>query len=99
MKTRLRFFMRIMTLLFFLFISLFVAAETTLEDGLQAGIRLYQEENYEQASEKFKLAYGAKAETPALLFNWGLAAYKQQQKGLALALWRRALFLDPELSP
>jgi len=71
----------------------------TPEDGFQAGIKLYQEQKYPDAAEKFRKEFEDGKDFASLHYNWGLAAYNQKQKGLALGLWRRALFLDPEFRP
>ncbi len=88
-------------LFFVLFFTTFVlsaSADTPIEEGFQSGTRLYQDAKYQEAAEIFQSLYNSRAETPSLLFNWGLASYKLQKKGLALGLWRRALYLDPDLS-
>jgi tetratricopeptide (TPR) repeat protein len=63
------------------------------------GVRLYQEKHYPEAFDVFKSLYESGRDFAALHYNWGLTAYQLQKKGLAAGLWRRALFLDPELGP
>jgi len=65
----------------------------------EAGVKLYQEQHFAEAFDTFKSVYSAGRDFAALHYNWGLAAYKLQKKGLAIGLWRRALYLDPELAP
>jgi hypothetical protein len=69
------------------------------EDGFQSGIKLYQELKYSEAFDKFKKEFSDGKDFASLHYNWGLAAYKLKQKGYAVGLWRRALFLDPEFRP
>lgn len=67
-----------------------------IEDGFQSAIKLYQEQKYPEAFEKFKNEYASGKDFAALHYNWGLASYKVNKRGLAAGLWRRALFLDPD---
>lgn len=62
------------------------------------GTKLYQEQKYVDAIEKFSAADALEQDNPQILYNWGLAAFKVDQKGLALGLWRRALFADSEFT-
>jgi tetratricopeptide (TPR) repeat protein len=61
----------------------------------QSGIKLYQEGQFAKAMEVFSSLAPSEKDSPANLYNWGLAAYKADQKGLALGLWRRALDVEP----
>jgi hypothetical protein len=72
-------------------------AESPSVDGFQSGIRLMQEQKFDEASLQFTNEYKAGKSFAALFYNWGLAEYKLQKRGFALGLWRRALYLDPEL--
>jgi hypothetical protein len=88
-----------MHVLFTLFICLFASLPTLAdEDTYQAGIRALQESNIEAALTAFTSEHAAGKSFPALYYNWGLAAYHDGKKALAAALWRRALYLEPELS-
>ncbi len=69
------------------------------EDGFQSGIKLYQDQKYSEAAEKFKKEYADGKDFAALHYNWGLASLKLKKRGLAVGLWRRALFLDPDFRP
>lgn len=77
-------------------INLFAASAS---ETYTEGVRLYQEQRYVDAAEKFSNANQATPDNVNTLYNWGLSSYKIDNKGLALALWRRALFIDPEFSP
>jgi len=74
------------------------AADVGPETGYQDALRLLQEQKSEEASRIFEQAYRAGKDFPALFYNWGLAAYYMNKKGLALGLWRRALYLNPEFT-
>ena len=74
----------------------FASADAPAVTGFQAGIRLLQEEKNEEAFKLFEQDYVNGQESPAMLYNWGHSALRLQKKGYALALWRRALYLDPD---
>jgi hypothetical protein len=76
----------------------FVFAVPLQSDGFQAANRLFQEQKFAEAYSQYEAEYKNGQNFAALLYNWGLAAYKLDKKGFAIAAWRRALFLDPELS-
>jgi tetratricopeptide (TPR) repeat protein len=81
----------------YLLISVFMAfANTEPPADFLEGISLYQSGKYEAAATKFASLDADLRESPGNLFNWGLAAYKANQKGLAVALWRKALYIYPE---
>lgn len=75
------------------------ADATVADDGVLKATQLLQENKYSEAFTLFEDAYLKGTETATHLYNWGLSAYQTQKKGLAVGLWRRALYLDPELSP
>lgn len=83
------------------FISLFIVpsfAEDINSTAFDAGIRLMQEQKYNDAMAVFKSAYSESEPSAALLYNWGLAAYKSQKVGYAVGLWRKALSINPDLT-
>lgn len=61
-------------------------------------IKDYQEQKFVDAFDNFQKADALEPLNPFTLYNWGLAAYKVEKKGLALGLWRRAVFADPEFA-
>ncbi len=63
-----------------------------------AGVKAYQSSKFAEASESFRAAFAKAPQNRAVLFNWGLAEYKQSHFGMAAATWRRALALDPDYS-
>jgi len=75
-----------------------LSASSLPADDFLAGLQQLQEKNYSHAAELFQKEYAAGKSFPALYYNWGHAAYYQRQLGLAVGLWRRALYMDPELS-
>jgi hypothetical protein len=83
--------------IFFIFISTNSFASNGLDNAFDAGIRFLQEKKYADASLQFKNEYQAGKEFAALFYNWGLAEYLQQRKGLAVGLWRRAIYQDVDL--
>ncbi|OFZ19367.1 MAG: hypothetical protein A2Z20_01915 [Bdellovibrionales bacterium RBG_16_40_8] len=96
-KTRLR-FLSMTSLLFILFFSPTSFAELSPNNSYQEGIRLMQDEKYAEAATVFEKEFKSGKNFATLFFNWGLSAYKLQKRGLALALWRRALYIEPSLS-
>ncbi|MCB0350444.1 MAG: hypothetical protein KDD38_04620, partial [Bdellovibrionales bacterium] len=88
-----------LAIIFSLFVHFPLSADATGVDGFQAGIRLMQEQKFEEAAKQFETEYINGKNFAALYFNWGLSEYRLGKKGLAAALWRRALFFDPELAP
>lgn len=82
-----------------LFINISLHATSNNADGFSSGLRLLQEQKFEEASKQFESEYQNGKSFSALYFNWGLSSYRLGKKGLAVALWRRALFFDPELQP
>lgn len=65
----------------------------------QQGLKDFQEQKFVDAFDSFQKSNAAQADNPYTLYNWGLAAFKIEKKGLALGLWRRALSVDPEFGP
>ncbi|MCB0377187.1 MAG: tetratricopeptide repeat protein [Bdellovibrionales bacterium] len=65
------------------------------EAPFDEGIKAYNNKDYVKAQELFSALVKEHPENPSLLFNLGLAEYHLGSKGLALGLWRKARFLDP----
>lgn len=92
-----------MALLLSLFFCLFQpraplwADATVIGDDVLNATKLLQETKYSEAFNAFDEIFKSGRESSAHLYNWGLAAYRMDKKGLAVGLWRRALYLDPEL--
>lgn len=90
--------MLVILLIAFAFSSTGFSSPAT-EDAYQTGVRLLQEDKSAEAEMHFEAEYKSGKNFSGLFYNWGLAAYKQNKKGLAVGLWRRALYLNPELGP
>lgn len=78
--------------------------QSTLEDtgaaeAYQKGLKHYQDKDFSRAREHFKMAWSSEPQNPLVLYNWGLSEYQLENNGMALAAWRKALFLDPDLEP
>ncbi|MEQ1664513.1 MAG: SH3 domain-containing protein [Bdellovibrionales bacterium] len=61
-----------------------------------AGVELLKNQKYAEAYDYFKQQYDQGLLDARLFYNWGQASYRLQKKGMALALWRRALNLAPD---
>jgi hypothetical protein len=84
------------------FVSQFGWGQETTPDPrtfFQTGLKLFEQQKFIDALEAFQSAHSTDPRSPAVLFNWGLAAYQVEKKGLALGLWRKALRIDPEHGP
>ncbi len=86
-----------LVLLFFSLLSL-SAGSTEAQGPYLSGIQAFQEGELEKAREFFKSAWELEPGNTRILYNWGLTEEKLGQTGLSAALWRRALFLDPDFS-
>ncbi len=73
------------------------AADAPFESPFFSGTHFLQESKYEDAAKLFEEEYRKGNESAGLLYNWGLAAYKLKKVGLAVGIWRRALFTEPEM--
>ena len=67
------------------------------ESIFQKGIQAYQSKQYEDARASFQSLLDQGFVTAEILHNLALTQYQLNQKPLALALWRKALSLDPSL--
>jgi len=68
-------------------------------DPFASGVKLFQEGRFVDSMNEFSQVYSQRNTDVAALYNWGLGAFKVEQRGLALGLWRRALSIDPEYQP
>lgn len=82
----------------FIFILCFGLFSLAEESPFQAGVKLYQEKKFDKAKEAFEQALTEQPDNPTFLTNLALTQYQLGQKGWALALLRRAIFLDPDFS-
>lgn len=74
------------------------ADASTVDNQFFTATRLLQESKFDEAFALFESEYKNGNDRPVLLYNWGLSAYHKKKLGLAAGVWRRALYLDPELS-
>lgn len=65
------------------------------ESNFQEGIAAYQKGEFKQARASFTEALQNDPDNPTLLFNLAITAQSEGQIGLALALWRKALAIQP----
>lgn len=70
-----------------------------LNSELQKGLSAYQSQQFAQAREHFQALLGETGNNPGLLHNLALSLYQLDQKPMALALWRKALSIDPTFRP
>lgn len=86
----------------FIFVSLYLSINTanglSFEDAFQQGIEAYRTEKFEDANQAFTKALEASGNNPSALTNLALTQYKLGNKPYAVALLRKALAIDPDLS-
>ena len=82
--------------IFFLFSTqVFSEEQKTPKDEYLAGVAAYQAKDFEKAKANLSKAMNAQPNDPQILYNLGLAEFQVGNKGWALALWRKALNIDP----
>lgn len=69
------------------------------KDFFEQGLASYQNKQYAEARDAFQKQLDLGKSTPALLNNLALSVYALDQKPLALALWRKALSMQPSFTP
>lgn len=75
------------------------AEETSDENLFQKGLAAYQNKQFAEARDLFQKLLEQDVVSAPLLHNLALAQFQLQQAPLALALWRKALNLDPGFQP
>jgi tetratricopeptide (TPR) repeat protein len=65
------------------------------EAAFRSGVEAFQKKDFAHARLSFTDAMKLAGETPRLLFNLGMVESRQGKKGMALALWRKALAQKP----
>ena len=70
----------------------------TGEELFLDGTKLYQGGQFKESAKSFEALARQQPDQPELLLNWGLAEYQAGRRGLGVALWRRALTLNPSLT-
>lgn len=92
--------MRVIFIALSLFAPLCLAStEEEARTEYLAGIQAYQKSDFSAARAHFGKAQEINPDNKMVLFNWGLSEFQTQNIPLALALWRRVLFLDPDYTP
>jgi tetratricopeptide (TPR) repeat protein len=72
------------------------AKPETNRSALQRGVAALQKNDLANARSALAEALHNEPSNPAVLYNFGLVNLKDNQFGMALALWRKALHLDPQ---
>lgn len=72
-----------------------LASPAPADDLFQKGLAAYQNRKYDEAREDFEKILGQGTVNARLLHNLALTYYQLNQKPHALALWRKALTIDP----
>jgi hypothetical protein len=83
-------------------LSLFLHAHAETpgkEELFQKGLAAYQSKQYAEARDDFQKLLDQGTMNASVLHNLALAAYQLDQKPFALALWRKALMLEPGFRP
>ena len=70
----------------------------TKPTGFLDGVKAYQVRDYKKARDIFASLFEESPDNPSLLFNLGLSEFHLQRPGLALGLWRKAVFIDKNFS-
>jgi len=65
------------------------------EDYFRHGTKSYQDKKFDEAIVNFEKALEFHPESPTVLTDLGLSYYQIKKKGLSIAMFRRALFIDP----
>ncbi|MBC7371905.1 MAG: tetratricopeptide repeat protein [Bdellovibrionaceae bacterium] len=70
----------------------------SFEENFGRGTKAYQEKKFPEAIAYFQKALDLHPDNATVLTNLGLSYFQNHQKGLAIAMLRRALYEDPTLS-
>ncbi len=77
----------------------FSASAQGVPDEYREALALMKNKKYVQAMEAFEQFHEKHPNNVSALYNWGLSAYQVERHGLAVALWRRALYLSANFEP
>lgn len=66
---------------------------------MSEGAKHYQGGKFADAAKSLQTLARQQPDKPELLLNWGLAEYQAGRRGLGVALWRRALAINPSFTP
>lgn len=67
-------------------------------DSFEAGLKAYEQKNWQVASDTFAKLLEKNPNDPAVLFNLGLSEYQRNHRGAAAGYWRKALKISPGLT-
>ena len=90
------------------FVSSFAIAQNTAPTSVEikepshaftAGIVAFKKNDFKTASLEFQKALVEAPHSTSVLHNLALTEWKLDQRGLALALWRKAVVIDPAYEP
>lgn len=70
----------------------------SFEEYFRRGTKSYQDKKFDDAIFNFEKALDLHPESPAVLTDLGLSYFQTKKKGLSIAMFRRALFVDPSQS-
>lgn len=73
-------------------------AQDSFPELFKAGTQFYQAQDYEKAKGAFEKAVALEPSNATALTNLALAQYQLKHPGLAIALFRKALEINPDLS-
>ncbi len=71
------------------------APELSFEEYFGRGTKSYQEKKFEDATLNFEKALDLHPDSATVLTDLGLSYFQLQKKGLSVAMFRRALYVDP----
>lgn len=70
----------------------------SLNESYRSGLSHFQNNQFDAAESEFKVSLKEEPQNPFILYNLGLTEFKLHRTGLALGLWRAALFNDPSFA-
>lgn len=71
------------------------APKLSFEEYFGRGTKSYQEKKFEDATLNFEKALDLHPDSATVLTDLGLSYFQLQKKGLSVAMFRRALYIDP----
>jgi hypothetical protein len=70
-------------------------AKLSFEEYFSRGTKSYQEKKFEDAALNFEKSLDLHPDSATVLTDLGLSYFQLQKKGLSIAMFRRALYIDP----
>lgn len=81
--------------LFILIIASRLVSAAADDSGFQQALTAFQNKNFQEARNLFEQAAAAHPHEASILHNWALSEVELGHKGQAVALWRKALSIEP----